>query len=203
MGTHLGTQFEDALAYALIAHAGQRRKGTDIPYAAHLLAVSALVLEAGGTEAQAIAGLLHDAAEDCGGQPRLDDIRDRFDDEVADIVAACSDSFAEDPSQKAEWKVRKANYLAHLSEAPPEVLLVSLADKLHNATSILKDLRDVGLDVFLRFKASAQDSIAYYGRLVAVFDDRSSELAHGGRVMLTELRATVDSIKQISGIAPT
>src|SRR3954469_13061462 len=95
VGTHLGPRYEDAVRYALVAHAGQVRKSTRIPYAAHLLAVSALVLEAGGTEVQAIAGLLHDAAEDCGGQARLDDIRLRFGTAVAAIVEACSDSLVE------------------------------------------------------------------------------------------------------------
>src|SRR6476646_2241794 len=110
-GTQLGPKFEDAVRYVVIAHAAQKRKDTQIPYVAHLLAVSALVLEAGGTEEQAIAALLHDAAEDCGGQPRLDDIRHRFGDEIADIVEACSDSLTEDAAEKAPWKERKAQYL--------------------------------------------------------------------------------------------
>jgi (p)ppGpp synthase/HD superfamily hydrolase len=114
-GTHLGTDFEDALRYAVIAHGGHTRKGTEIPYVAHLLAVSALVLEAGGTELQAIAALLHDAAEDCGGEPRLQDIRHRFGDKVGDIVEACSDSLTEDPADKAPWRERKTAYLEHLS----------------------------------------------------------------------------------------
>src|SRR3954451_22088645 len=112
--TRLGTDFEEALRYAVEAHGDQRRKGTDIPYAAHVLAVSSLVLEAGGTETQAIAALLHDAAEDCGGQPRLDDIRRRFGKKVARIVEACSDSLAEDPAQKAPYFERKTRYHDHL-----------------------------------------------------------------------------------------
>ena len=145
--THLGPAFEDAVRYAVVAHAGQKRKDTEIPYATHLLAVSASVLEAGGTEVRAIAGLLHDVAEDCGGQPRLNDVRLRFGDEVGDIVEGCSDSLVEDAAKKTRGKTQRR--ICHITEAPPEVLLVSLADKLHNATSILRDLRDVGVDVFV------------------------------------------------------
>lgn len=188
--------FAEAVAYAVEAHGGQVRKETDIPYAAHLLAVSALVLEAGGTEVQAIAALLHDAAEDCGGQPRLDEIRRRFGDDVANIVEACSDSLAEDASAKAPWRERKLAYLAHLSTAPPDVLLVSLADKLHNATSIARDLHAIGMKVFDRFSASPGDTVWYYRELVEVFDTRQEELTPGGTVLLDELARTALLIKE-------
>lgn len=199
--THLGPAFEDAVGYALAAHGDQKRKGTAIPYAAHCLAVSALVLEAGGSEVQAIAALLHDTAEDCGGQPRLDDIRRHFDAEVADIVEACSDSLTEDPAQKLSWDERKQAYLDGLVSESAEVLLVSLADKLHNATAILRDLRSpVGIAVFDRFKVGPKTTIGYYTRLVDVFDAQSSKLGDGGLALLKELRITVAAIGKESGI---
>jgi (p)ppGpp synthase/HD superfamily hydrolase len=168
-GTHLGPAFEDALHYALIAHGDQSRKSTKIPYIAHLLAVSALVLEAGGSEVQAIAALLHDAAEDCGGQPRLDDIRHRFGAEVGDIVEACSDSLVENPAEKAPWRERKEEYLEHLRTVDEDVLLVSIADKLHNARAILEDLRTHGSSVWDRFNAGKDEQLWYYTELAKVF----------------------------------
>ncbi|MDP9331870.1 MAG: HD domain-containing protein [Actinomycetota bacterium] len=201
--THPGADFEDALRYALIAHGAHKRKGTKIPYIAHLLSVSALVLEAEGSEVQAIAALLHDAAEDCGGQPRLDDVRHRFGDEVGDIVEACSDSLVESAAEKAPWSERKITYVEHLSQFPADVLLVSLADKLHNVTAILRDLRTFGDDVFLRFTVGrAEGALAgrkatewYYTELIKVFDARRAELTPGGIVLLEELRLTLQAIE--------
>jgi (p)ppGpp synthase/HD superfamily hydrolase len=200
-GTQLGLAFEAALAYAVNTHGTQKRKGTEIPYAAHLLAVSALVLEAGGTEAQAIAALLHDAPEDCGGQPTLDVIRLRFGDEVGDIVEACSDSLTEDATEKAPWKERKVTYLAHLADVPAGILLVSLADKRHNAGAILRDLNDVGMSMFDRFNAGPDASAWYYRELVETFERRRAELTDGGRLLLGELGAIVDAISERVGSA--
>ncbi|MBA2344583.1 MAG: HD domain-containing protein, partial [Rubrobacter sp.] len=135
---HYGHKFEQALTYASIVHAAQRRKGTETPYITHLLAVAAIVGENGGTENEIIAALLHDAPEDQGGKERLADIRTRFGDEVADIVEACSDTF-EIP--KPPWRGRKEAYIAHIREASASARLVSAADKLHNARSILSDYR--------------------------------------------------------------
>lgn len=180
----LGPRFDTALAYARQAHASQTRKGTAVPYVAHLLAVSATVLEYGGDEDLAIAGLLHDAVEDQGGLPRLADIRARFGERVAGIVLACSDSEATDSGAKPPWRQRKLAYLRHLDGADRDVLLVSLADKVHNARSILRDLRTagVGASVWGRFNASAADTVAYYAALAAAFRRRlpgqlSDELA--------------------------
>lgn len=206
-GVELGTRFEDALRYAVVAHAGQTRKGTEIPYVSHLLSVCGLVLEAGGSEVQAIAALLHDAPEDCGGQPRLDDIRDRFGDDVADIVEACSDSLVEDADEKPPWPVRKQTYIAHLGTVAADVLLVSLADKVHNVTAILRDFRSQGVEMFGRFTVGKQDGPVagrtatewYYTSLVKAFDARSRELTSGGRVLLEELRRTLDAIRALSG----
>jgi (p)ppGpp synthase/HD superfamily hydrolase len=192
--TRLGSDFVEALGYAVDAHGDQRRKGTDIPYAAHLLAVCSLVLEAGGSETQAIAALLHDAAEDCGGQPRLDDIRLHFGDEVGDIVEACSDSLSEAADQKLPWEVRKTQYLEHLHDAKADVLLVSLADKLHNATAIVRDVRAGGHDVFERFKGKRTGTLWYYDALAKAFDERRGDLEPGGIVLLAELQLAVEAM---------
>jgi (p)ppGpp synthase/HD superfamily hydrolase len=184
----------DAVRYAALAHGKQRRKGNKIPYISHLFAVAALVLEAGGTPAQIQAAVLHDAAEDAGGQLRLDDIRRHFGDDVADIVGACSDSLASDPNAKEEWPERKERYLKHLRHADSEVLLVSLADKLHNATVTLRDLRRDGTKAFKKFNGRRKGTRWYYRELVAVFSKRRSELTPGGRELLRELRAVVKRI---------
>ncbi|MGA8689517.1 MAG: HD domain-containing protein [Methyloceanibacter sp.] len=153
--TVLTDRFDRALIYATHVHGGQIRKGTSTPYIAHLLAVAATVLEYGGDEDIAIAALLHDSVEDQGGKARLEDVRNRFGQRVARIVEACSDSLADTGrgERKAHWQERKEAYLAHLREADEDILRVSLADKVHNARAILRDLRksDVGDKVWARF----------------------------------------------------
>jgi (p)ppGpp synthase/HD superfamily hydrolase len=133
--TILTDRFDRALLYATHVHGGQARKGTSTPYVAHLLAVAATVLEHGGDEDLAIAALLHDSVEDQGGKARLEDVRNRFGERVAKIVRACSDSLADTAKgeRKAHWQERKEAYLAHLQTAEPDILRVSLADKVHNA----------------------------------------------------------------------
>lgn len=166
MQAGLGPRFDEALVYAHEAHRAQTRRGGDVPYVAHLLGVAALVIEDGGDEDEAIAALLHDAAEDAGGRKRLDDIRARFGDRVAGIVAACTDTY-DDP--KPPWRARKAAYIDHLrTETDPGVLRVSLADKLHNARAILRDFREVGDELWKRFNPGA-DPRWYYETLVEVF----------------------------------
>ncbi len=168
--TILTDRFDRALLYATHVHGGQTRKATSIPYIAHLLAVAATVLEYGGSEDMAIAALLHDAAEDQGGEPRLRDIRNRFGDRVADIVRSCSDSTSAQQA-KEDWRLRKERYIAHLDTVDEETLLVSLSDKVHNARSILRDLRkvEVGTAVWDRFKKSKQESLWYYRQLADSF----------------------------------
>jgi len=139
----LSNRFEDALRYAYTLHARQTRKGSNIPYIAHLLGVTALVLEDGGSEDEAIAALLHDAVEDQGGMKTLMEIRRRYGDLVAEIVEGCTDAIA---SPKPPWRQRKERYIEHLRHASPAVRRVSLSDKLHNARSILEDLRKDGSD---------------------------------------------------------
>jgi (p)ppGpp synthase/HD superfamily hydrolase len=168
---HLTQAFEAAMTYALHVHGGQLRKGTAVPYAAHLLAVAATVMEYGGDEEMAMAALLHDAAEDQGGEPRLADIRQRFGARVGGIVEACSDSLTETGAAKAPWRRRKQRYLDHLAERPAEVLLVSLADKVHNARSILRDSRrpEIGQAVWRRFSQPVENTLWYYRELARAF----------------------------------
>jgi (p)ppGpp synthase/HD superfamily hydrolase len=172
-----GPRYEQALLYACQVHAAQRRKGGDIPYLSHLLAVSSLVIEdaaAAGElrEDEAIAALLHDAAEDQGGERRLRDVEARFGRRVAEIVEACSDSLTEDAAAKAPWRERKERHLAHLGrETDPGILRVALADKVHNARSVLSDYRLLGDALWERFHRDA-DTPWYYRRLAEVFARR-------------------------------
>jgi (p)ppGpp synthase/HD superfamily hydrolase len=155
---HYSDRFRDALVYAFDMHRTQVRKGSDIPYITHLLSVAASVGEYGGSEDQAIAGLLHDAAEDQGGQATVEDIRQRFGDAVATCVAACSDTFEE---PKPAWRPRKEKHIAKLRAMPPDIKLVVAADKLHNARSMLRDYRMVGDTLWDRFTAD-RDSTLWY-----------------------------------------
>jgi len=162
----LSKAFDSALVYAAELHRDQVRKGSGIPYIAHLLSVSSRVIVAGGSEIQAIAGLLHDAAEDQGGKATLDDIQRRFGPLVAQIVADCTDSWVE---PKPDWRPRKEAYLASLPTKPSESLLVSLADKADNAEAILRDYRSVGDGLWSRFTGSRLGTIWYYRSLSEVF----------------------------------
>jgi len=150
------------MVYAHQVHQNQRRKGTGIPYIAHILGVAALAIEYGAGEDEAIGALLHDAAEDGGGEATLAEIRARFGDAVADIVLGCSDSLVEDPEDKLPWRERKENYLAHLENASTSVCLVSAADKLHNVRSIMRDYREHGEDIWERFQGRRDGTLWYY-----------------------------------------
>lgn len=174
--TILTDRFDRALLYATHVHGGQVRKGTSTPYVAHLMAVSATVLEYGGNEDLAIAALLHDSVEDQGGKARLEDVRNRFGERVARVVAACSDSLADTArgEAKADWQMRKESYLTHLDTADEDVLRVSLADKVHNARAILRDLRkpEVGDTVWSRFSQPREKTLWYYRGLADKFRER-------------------------------
>jgi (p)ppGpp synthase/HD superfamily hydrolase len=183
-------RFEDALVLAHQLHAEQTRKGTAIPYIGHLLAVTAIVIENGGTEDEAIAALLHDAIEDAGGDPIRQVIRDRYGDEVLAIVEGCTDT---DQTPKPPWRKRKEAYLAHLSEASPSVLLVSLADKIHNAGSILRDLRTEGDSVWSRFTGGRDGTLWYYRALVEAFRARGQFTT-----MVGELERVVIEIERLA-----
>lgn len=165
----LSSRFSAALLLAVQLHRTQLRKGSGVPYVAHLLGVTALVLEDGGDEDQAIAALLHDAVEDQGGRETLARIRAQFGERVAEIVAGCTDTY-ENP--KPPWRGRKEGYLQHLWQADEDVLLVSLADKVHNARSILHDLRTQGENLWERFRGGKDGTLWYYRALVDVFEQR-------------------------------
>jgi len=165
-------RFAEAAQFAIELHRQQTRKATSIPYVTHLLAVCSLVLEDGGTEDEAIAALLHDGPEDQGGPAVLEEIRRRFGDAVATIVAGLSDAMPPPGEAKPPWRDRKEAYLRQLASAPASVLRVSLADKLHNARSILVDVGVAGEGVWDRFNAGQADQEWYYRQLLATFQRR-------------------------------
>ena len=158
-----GIRFNQAFRLARSLHEKQLRKGTQIPYITHLLAVASLVLEHGGDEDEAIAALLHDAPEDQGGVATLKLIRSKFGSRVAGIVAGCSETFEE---PKPPWRPRKAKYLKHLPHASRSIQLVGAADKLHNARSILADYRVVGEALWSRFNATRDQTLWYYRSVI-------------------------------------
>jgi len=166
----LTSRFVEAMSYAAEKHGTQTRKGSDIPCLGHLLSVAGYVIEADGTETEAIAALLHDAAEDQGGQDTLDEIRRKFGAEVARIVEECSDTVV---TPKPPWRKRKEQYIRHLRKASDSALLVSLADKLHNAHAILRDFRAHGDELWQRFTTDdPQDHLWYYHSLLEVYRKR-------------------------------
>ncbi|MGH9172048.1 MAG: HD domain-containing protein [Acidimicrobiales bacterium] len=186
----LTSRFTDAVAWANEIHGDQLRKGTAVPYISHLLAVSSLVLEAGGDEDQAIAALLHDAVEDTN--VTVNEITQRCGEVVSRIVHECSDT---EERPKPPWRDRKASYVAHLADASDAALLVSLADKVHNARSILSDYRQEDKALWARFSpqaGGAKGQLWYYGALVTAFDRRLP-----GHALLVELRLAVSALEEL------
>lgn len=184
----LTSQFEQALAYAVVIHAGQVRKGTAVPYVAHLLGVAGIVLEYGGDEDAAIGALLHDAGEDAGGQGRIDDIRLRFGDAVAEIVMGCTDTLL---TPKPPWRERKEKYIAHVKEASAPVRLVSAADKLHNARAIVRDYRQIGKELWTRFNGGKEGTLWYYRALLEALR------AAGTNELVEELGRVVEEMERL------
>ena len=173
MAARLTGQFSKALVYAELKHHNQVRKGGDIPYLGHLLSVAGLVIDDNGSEAQAIAALLHDCVEDAGGAPTLEEIKANFGDDVARIVSECSDT---DETPKPPWHDRKSSYIAHLAEVGEDTILVSLADKLDNARAILRDFRADGPPLWQRFTVTdPADHLWYYGKLLGAYRSRGAE----------------------------
>ena len=189
MAPLLTARFEDALVFATRLHSRQTRKGSQTPYIAHLLSVAALVIESGCDEDTAIAALLHDAVEDQGGLETLAEIRNRFGDRVAGIVDSCSDAYE---LPKPPWKGRKEAYLAHLPEATPEARLVSLADKLHNARSILHDLHN-GENIWEKFNGGKEGTLWYYRSLVEIFRNLDDNF------LVDEFIRVVKQIEELTG----
>ncbi|MGH8145560.1 MAG: HD domain-containing protein [Rhodanobacteraceae bacterium] len=199
MGTVLTHRFTEAADYAREAHTHQVRKGTNVPYLAHLLGVASLVLDHGGDEDQAIAGLLHDVVEDQGTH-HIDIVRSKFGERVARIVEACTDgtmeqkAHAQTPEEKRmDWDRRKKSYLEHLDRAQDDVLLVSGADKLHNARAILRDLQDpkIGESVFQRFTGGKDGTLWFYRSIAEL-------MARHGQPMARELQAVTTAMDQES-----
>jgi (p)ppGpp synthase/HD superfamily hydrolase len=188
----LTPRFEEALIYAARLHAGQNRKGNRVPYVAHLLGVTSLVLEDGGDEDQAIAALLHDAVEDQGGLETLKEIRSRFGDRVAEIVAGCTDAFV---TPKPPWADRKKAYLEHLPEKPGDIRRVSLADKLYNARAILANLHQEQERTWQHFRGGKQGTLWYFRSLADLF------LESGDDFMAVELANTVDRMEALASRA--
>lgn len=194
----LTERFEHAVGYANRIHSNQTRKGTGIPYLTHLLGVASLVMENGAeSEEEVIGALLHDAAEDQGGRPRLEDIREEFGEVVGHIVDACTDSY-DDP--KPPWRDRKEAYVAHVRErvergGDEPALRVSLADKLHNTRAILADVRESGDAVFERFSGKREGTIWYYASLVDAFRGFPNR-------MVGELERTVGELRRLGAAPP-
>lgn len=187
----LSDRFQSALLYALRLHAGQQRKNKQIPYYAHLLSVTALVIEAGGDEEEAIAALLHDAVEDQGGYARLEEIKSKFGKRVADIVDGCTDAYQ---MPKPPWKERKERYLHDLNSASASVILVSLADKVHNARSIYRDLKRAGKGIWESFNGGKDGTLWYYRSLAKTFLKYEERYP----ALVQELQDLVDSIHHLA-----
>lgn len=188
----LTRRFEQALLFATRKHAGQIRKGTPAPYISHLMGVAGLVLEAGGDEDLAIAALLHDVVEDCGGAPMLKEVRRRFGTRVAHVVEGCTDT---DQDPKPPWRERKENYIKHLRTANANVHLVSAADKLHNLRHILMDYREIGEPIWKRFNGKRDGTLWYYRTLLKEFQRRKSNR------LVNELARVLKELEVVSGAA--
>lgn len=162
----LSERFTQALIYATELHAHQVRKGSGVPYISHLLGVASIALEYGANEDEAIAALLHDAIEDQGGAATRAEICRRFGENVTAIVDGCTDAVT---TPKPPWRERKQAYIAHLPTASASVLLVSSADKLYNARSILKDYRLLGESLWQRFQGGKAGTLWYYRAIADAF----------------------------------
>jgi (p)ppGpp synthase/HD superfamily hydrolase len=197
----LSGRFTSAIDYARVLHI-ERRKGTDIPYMAHLLGVASLVMGEAGqvpfavTEEMVIAAVLHDAAEDHGGLARLKDIEYNFGAKVARMVEGLSDSFAEDADNKQPWLERKQAYVERLRGEEADVKLVSAADKLYNARAILADYRVIGPQIWKRFRRGREDQIKYFEKLLEVYTSAGTNRIVG------EFERVVEELRTISANEP-
>lgn len=184
----LSSRFTEALTYATELHANQVRKSSGVPYISHLLGVTSIALEYGANEDEAIAALLHDAIEDQGGAATREEIRHRFGDTVTAIVDGCTDA---EIIPKPPWRERKEAYIATIPQASPSVILVSAADKLHNARAILKDYRTLDETVWERFNGGKDGTLWYYRTVVEAF------IAKGKTPLIEELERVVAELEQL------
>lgn len=189
MTATLSSRFDTALVYASYLHRDQLRKGGSIPYISHLLAVTAIVLEHGGTEDEAIAALLHDAVEDRGGPATRELILEEFGQAVVAIVDGCTDA---DTIPKPPWRERKEAYIAHVADASASVRLVSAADKLHNARAILADYQQQGDRLWCRFKGGRDGTLWYYRTLADIFQEAETT------PLTEELQQTVAELERVT-----
>jgi (p)ppGpp synthase/HD superfamily hydrolase len=180
----LGPRFLRAFAFAAKKHAGQTRKASTIPYIAHLIGVASTVLEFGGDEDLAIAALLHDVVEDCGGAQMLKEVKRRFGNRVAKVVDGCTDS---DTTPKPPWRERKENYIRHLKDADADTRLVSAADKLNNVRSIIADYREVEETIWSRFNGGREGTLWYYRALLDEFQKKPNRLIREFALAVREL----------------
>ena len=180
----------EAFDYAARLHKDQKKKGTTVPYLAHLMGVASIVAENGGSEDEVIAALLHDAAEDQGGGKILDEIRTRFGNHVASIVHDCSDTFS---FPKPPWKMRKKKYLEHLETGDHSVRLVSSADKLHNLRSIVRDYQEIGEELWERFAGKKAGTLWYYRSLSEIFNHL------GPAISATEIAHRIQELEEMMG----
>jgi len=187
---HLTDNFHQAMKFANKMHKDAARKSTSIPYICHPIGVASLVIEAGGDEEQIISALLHDVAEDCGGEIALKKIRKKFGPRVERIVRGCSDSLTEDPDKKEPWKVRKENHIKHLKTADMDVLIVTAADKLHNARSIVTDLQIHGDELWERFNSDKDSIFWYYQEIFKILESKQVS-----QVLLVPLRNAIEMMQ--------
>lgn len=189
----LGPRFMRAFDFAAEKHAGQVRKASTTPYLAHLMGVASLVLEFGGDEDLAIAGLLHDVVEDCGGAPMLKEVKRQFGNRVAKVVDGCTDS---DTIPKPPWRGRKETYIRHLRSTDEDTRLVSAADKLNNLRSILSDYREVGESIWARFKGGREGTLWYYRALLQEFKrGKPNRLVRELELAVCELEASARAVR--------
>ena len=186
----MSERFAEAVAVANELHGGQVRKGTKIPYISHLLIVAGTVLQNGGDEDEAIAAVLHDTVEDCGGKPVMEKIRQRFGEKIAGLVDGCSETYIQ---PKPPWRERKELYIENIKSAGPSVRLISCADKLHNAASILSEYRKVGEKVWDRFNADKSETLWFYSAMVDALRGAGED-----RPILKELEATVKDLQSLA-----
>lgn len=187
----LSERYDAALKFAADAHRPQLRKNGAVPYLSHLLRVSGLTFDYGASEDVAIAALLHDVVEDCGGIPTLERVREAFGETVSRIVLDVSDSTASDSTRKAPWRERKEAYLERLKDVDPDALLVAACDKLDNVTSLLRSLRLVDADVVLsKFKANPDAQTWFYDSFLGILTRRKLPIA-------VELSDAIEKLKYV------
>lgn len=205
----LSPRFRDAVTRALFLHRRQKRKKTkeekargdvEVPYAAHLFSVSALAMEHGADEDEAIAALLHDAAEDQGGEELLNEIEEVYGERVAMIIRGCSDSLAAPGEEKTSWRTRKERFIEFVrTEANPSVLLVVSCDKIHNARSVTTDLDRNGRKIFDRFSAGEEGTLWYYRSIHTALLSRKADMRTDlQRLLLDDLHRVVARMERLA-----